>query len=77
MNILICRFYIFKTLCCSKTISKSNHSRQCAGPDGSFVTTGAGRDICHRAYTVLQTVQRHGVYSAAHDTMKNPWCHSK
>ena len=30
-----------------------------------------GPDICHRgcAYTVLQTVQRHGVYSAAYGTV--------
>ena len=48
-------------------------------PNGSFVSTGAcnlvvpgsnpGRtDIWHRgyAYTVLQTVKRHGVYSAAY-----------
>ena len=53
-----------------------------AGPDGSFVSTGlvtwvsqvrfwVGTDICHRgwAYTVLQTVQRHGVYSAAYGTV--------
>ena len=74
-----------------------------AGPDGSFVSTGAckwnemnralghlcahielglvtwgyqvripvGTDMCHSgcAYTVLQTVQRHGVYSAAYDTV--------
>ena len=53
-----------------------------AVPDGSFVSTGAfnlkvpgsnpGRaDICRRgcAYTVLQTVQRHGVYSAACGTV--------
>ena len=50
-----------------------------AGPDGSFVSTGAcnlvripfGPDICHRgwAYTVLQTVQRHGLYSAAYGTV--------
>ena len=51
-----------------------------AGPNGSFISTGAcnlgyrlvrisvGTDICHRgcAYTVLQTVQRHGVYNAAY-----------
>ena len=49
---------------------------------GSFVSTGAcnlevpvsnpvGPDICHRgcAYTVLQTVQRNGVYSAAYGTV--------
>ena len=50
-----------------------------AGPDGSFVSTGVYNlevpgwipvvaDICHRgccAYTVLQNVQMHGVYSAA------------
>ena len=34
-------------------------------------------DICHRgcAYTVLQTVQRHGVYSADYGTVhyKEPW----
>ena len=53
-----------------------------AGPDGSFVSTGAcnlevpgsnpGRpDICHRgcAYTVLQTFQRHGMHSAACGTV--------
>ena len=52
-----------------------------AGPDGSFVSTGAcnlevpgsnpGSDICHRgcAYTVLQTVQRPGVCSAAYGTV--------
>ena len=30
------------------------------------------RNICHRgcAYTVLQTVQRHGVYSAAYGTVQ-------
>ena len=30
-----------------------------------------GSDICHRGctYTVLQTVQRHGVYSAAYGTV--------
>ena len=30
-----------------------------------------GMDICHRgcAYTVLQTVQRHGVYSATYGTV--------
>ena len=30
-----------------------------------------GTDICHRgcAYTVLQTVQRHGVYRAAYGTV--------
>ena len=35
------------------------------------VRTPAGPDICHRgcAYTVLQTVQRHGVYSAAYGTV--------
>ena len=47
-----------------------------AGPDGSFVSTGACiliripvvPDICHRgcAYTVFQTVQWHGVYSAVY-----------
>ena len=53
-----------------------------AGPDGSFVslvlvTWGyqvripGSPDICHRgcAYTVLQTVQRHSVYSAAYGTV--------
>ena len=53
-----------------------------AGPDGSFVSTRAcnlevpgsnpGRaDISHRgcAYTVLQTVQRHGVCSAVYGTV--------
>ena len=53
-----------------------------AGPDGSFVSSGAcnlevpgsnpGRpDIwhCGCAYTVLRTVQRHGVYSAAYGTV--------
>ena len=53
-----------------------------AGPDGSFVSTGAcnlgvpgsnlGRGgYFHRscAYTVLQTVQRHRVYSAAYGTV--------
>ena len=59
-----------------------------AGPDGSFVSTGAcnlvyqvqipvGTDICHRgcAFTVLQTVQRPAVYSAADGTVhyKEPW----
>ena len=48
-------------------------------PDGSFVSTGAcnqvripiGTDICHRgcAYTVLQTVQMHGVYNAVYGTV--------
>ena len=30
-----------------------------------------GPDICHRGctYTVFQTVQRHGVYSATYDTV--------
>ena len=49
-----------------------------SGRDGSFVLTGAcmvripfGLDICNHscAYTVLQTVQRHGVYNAAYDTV--------
>ena len=53
-----------------------------AGPDGLFLSTGAcnlgvqgsnpGRDgYFHRgcAYTVLQTVQRLGVYSAAYSTV--------
>ena len=52
-----------------------------AGLGGSFVSTGAcnlyqaqipvGPDIYHRgcAYTVLQTVQRPGVYSAAYGTV--------
>ena len=55
-----------------------------ACPDGSFVSTGAcnlgvpgsnpgraGYFICHRgcSYTVLQTVQKHGVYSAAYGTV--------
>ena len=53
-----------------------------AGPDGSSVSSGAcgleyqvripvGKDICHRgcAYTVLQTVQKHGVYSVAYGTV--------
>ena len=50
-----------------------------AGPDGPFVSTWAcnlgripvGPDICHRgcAYTVLQTVRRHGMYSAAYGTV--------
>ena len=52
-----------------------------AGPNGSFVSTGAcnlevpgsnpGRDIichCSCACTVLQTVQRIGVYSAVYGT---------
>ena len=48
-----------------------------AGPDGSFVSTGAsnlevpgsnpGHSGC--AYTVLQTVQKHEVYSAAYGTV--------
>ena len=53
-----------------------------AGPDGSFVSTGAytwryqaripvRTDIYHRgcAYAVLQTVQRHGVYSDAYGSV--------
>ena len=46
-----------------------------AGTDGSFVSTWAcnlevpGSNPCHRAYTVLQTVQRHGLYSAAYGTV--------
>ena len=53
-----------------------------AGPDGSFVSTGAcnlevsgsnpGRaGFCHCgcAYTVLQTVERPGVYSAVYGTV--------
>ena len=52
-----------------------------AGPDGAhsyrlgLVTWGyqvrilVETDIFHRAYTVLQTVQRHGVYSAAYGTV--------
>ena len=49
-----------------------------AGPDGSFKSTGAcnldvpgsnpGRG-CGCAYTVLQTVQRPGVYGAAYGTL--------
>ena len=66
-----------------------------AGPDGSFVSTGAcnlgvpglnpGRvrhqKFCHRgcAHTAHQTVQRHGVYSAAYGIVhyKEPLEHSK
>ena len=53
-----------------------------AGPDGSFVSSGlvtwryqvripVGPDICRCgcAYTVLQTVQRPGMYSAAYGTV--------
>ena len=38
---------------------------------GYQVRIPVGTDICHRgcAYTVLQNVQRHGVYSAAYGTM--------
>ena len=38
---------------------------------GYQVRIPVGTDICHRgcAYTVLQTVQRHGVYSAAYGTV--------
>ena len=38
---------------------------------GYQVQIPVGTDICHRgcAYTVFQTVQRHGVYSAAYDTV--------
>ena len=38
---------------------------------GYQVRIPVGTDICHRgcAYTVLQTVQRHGVYSAANGTV--------
>ena len=56
----------------------------CAGPDGSFVSTGAcylevpgsnpgPAGYCHRgcAYAVLQTVQMPGVYSAVHGTVHN------
>ena len=37
---------------------------------GYQVRIPIGADICHRgcAYAVLQTVQRHGVYSAAYGT---------
>ena len=37
---------------------------------GYQVRIPVGTDICHRgcAYTVLQTAQRHGVYSAANGT---------
>ena len=37
---------------------------------GYQVRIPVGTDICHRgcAYTVLQAVQRHGVYSAAYGT---------
>ena len=36
------------------------------------VRVPVGADICHRgrAYTVLQTVKRHGVYSAAYSTVQ-------
>ena len=67
--------------------------RHVAGTDGSFVPPGAcnlevlgsspGRtDICHRgcAYTVFQTVRRHGVVSAVYSTVhfeKKPLSHSK
>ena len=44
-----------------------------------YIGDPGGVDICHRgcAYTVLQTVQRHGVYSAVYMvgllcTIKNP-----
>ena len=44
---------------------------------GYQVRIPVGADICHRgcAYTVLQTVQRDRVYSAAYDTVhyKEPW----
>ena len=38
---------------------------------GYQVRIPVGADICHRgcAYTVLQAVQRHGVYSAAYGTV--------
>ena len=38
---------------------------------GYQVQIPVGTDICHRgcAYTVLQTVQRHGVYSAVYGTV--------
>ena len=38
---------------------------------GFHVRIPVGTDICHRgcAYTVLQTVQRYGVYGAAYDTV--------
>ena len=38
-----------------------------------LVRIPAGSDVCHRgcAYTVLQTVQRLGVYSAVYDTTYN------
>ena len=75
--------YLFWLLCASvKTFSISP---MCvASLDGSFVSTVAcnlevpdqvripvGPDICHRgcAYTVLQTVQRHGVYIAVYGTV--------
>ena len=45
------------------------------------VRISVGPDICHRgcAYTVLQTVQRHGVYSAVYGTAhyKEPFKSSK
>ena len=39
---------------------------------GCHVRIPVETDICHRgcAYTVLQTVQRHGVYSAAYGTVQ-------
>ena len=44
---------------------------------GYQVRIPVGPEICHRgcAYTVLQTVQRHGVYSAAYGTVhyKDPF----
>ena len=38
---------------------------------GYQVRISVGTDICHRgcAYTVLQTVQRHGVYGTAYGTV--------
>ena len=38
---------------------------------GYQVRIPVGTDICHRgsAYTVLRTVQRHGVYSASYGTV--------
>ena len=33
---------------------------------GYQVRKQIGSDICHRGYTMLQSVQRHGVYSAAY-----------
>ena len=73
--------YVYYVTGTNLSQGKYNEYRACALPavpaglDGSFVSTGAripvGTDIRHRgcAYTVLQTVQKIGVYSATYSTV--------